>query len=128
MSNSPFDPQVLVIGVDPHKMGGGFDPAPVAAAIEAGMAKLAEHGVASQACLFGVDGSDNPEVMVTAALKERPWACVVIGVGLRKAEPMLELFERVVNLAREHAPGAAIAFNATIPDFYEAAARWLDRP
>ena len=128
MSTNTSDPQVLVIGVDPNKMGGGFDPAPVGAAIEAGMVKLAEHAVNAQACLFGVDGSDDPEAMVTAALQERPWACVVIGVGLRKSEPMLELFERVVNLSRQHAPGAAIAFNATIPDFYEAAARWLDRP
>lgn len=124
-TNSP-DPQVLVIGVDPHKMGGGFDPAPVAQAIEAGMAKLAEHDIAAQACLFGIDGSDDPEQMVTAALRERPWKCVVVGVGLRKAEPMLELFEQVVNLSRQHAPDAAIAFNAAIPDFYEAAARWLE--
>lgn len=128
MTAHTSDPQVLVIGIDPHKMGGGFDPAPVAQAIDAGMRKLTAHGVTAQACLFGVDGSDNPEQMVTAALLERPWKCVVVGVGLRmaSAEPMVELFEQVVNLSRRHAPDAAIAFNTTIPDFYEAAARWLN--
>ncbi|QIK70953.1 hypothetical protein G7070_08400 [Propioniciclava coleopterorum] len=35
------------------------------------------------------------------------------------------LFERVTNLVRVHAPGAAIAFNATPEDTWEAAARWV---
>ena len=128
MTNHTTNPQVLVIGIDPRKMGGGFDPAPIAAAIDAGMAKLDEHGVAAQACLFGVDGGDNPIQIVTDALREHPWTCVVIGVGLRmgQAEPMVELFEQAVNLTRRHAPDAAIAFNASIPDFYEAAARWIE--
>ena len=38
----------------------------------------------------------------------------------------LDLFERVINLVRRHAPGAAIAFNATPSETYEAAARWID--
>lgn len=63
--------------------------------------------------------------MVTVALRGHPWKCVIVGVGLRRAEA--ELFERIVNLVRQHAPDAAIAFNATVPDFYEAAARWIGR-
>jgi hypothetical protein len=38
-----------------------------------------------------------------------------------------ELLERVVNLVRRHTPDAAIAFNSTPADTFEAAARWLDR-
>jgi hypothetical protein len=38
----------------------------------------------------------------------------------------LELFERVVNLVRRHAPGAAIAFNATPEETFDAAARWVE--
>ena len=35
---------------------------------------------------------------------------------------------QVLNLVRRHAPGAAIAFNRTPADIYEAAARWVDPP
>ena len=53
-----------------------------------------------------------------------PWECVVIGGGVRRSEEQLDLFERVINLVRQHALDAAIAFNATPSDTYEAAARW----
>jgi len=33
--------------------------------------------------------------------------------------------ERVIELVRQHAPGAAIAFNTTPMDCVEAARRWL---
>jgi len=39
-----------------------------------------------------------------------------------------ELFERVVNLGRRHTPDAAIAFNTTPADTFDAAARWVDIP
>ena len=58
--------------------------------------------------------------------RSQPWECVVIGGGVRRAEEQLGLFERVINLVRCHAPDAAIAFNATPSDTYEAAARWID--
>lgn len=120
-------PQVLVIGLDPHRMPGGFDPAPIAHAIDVGMNELVEHGIGARACLFGLDGRDDPEQLITTALRESTWACVIVGVGLRKAEDQLVLFERIVNLVREHAPNAAIAFNATVPEFYQAAVRWINR-
>jgi hypothetical protein len=124
----PLEPQVLVIGLDPYRMSGNFDPEPVAQAIEVGMNKLVEHGIGAQSCLFGLDDPDNPERLITTSLRAQPWKCVIVGVGLRKAENELELFERIINLVRQHAPSAAIAFNATVPDFYEAAARWIDVP
>lgn len=76
-------------------------------------------------CLVGLDGSDDVEAVITAALCTQPWECVVIGGGMRN---QLELFERVVNLVHRHAPGAAIAFNSTPADTFEAAARWIDVP
>jgi hypothetical protein len=38
---------------------------------------------------------------------------------------LLELFEKVVNLVRRHAPEAAIAFNNSPDDTADAALRWL---
>lgn len=122
------EPRVLVIGLDPYRVPGPWDPAPVAAAIGVGMARYADAGVAVESCLVGLDGSDDIEAVVTKALDSRPWEVVVIGGGIREPEDQLDLFERIVNLVHRHAPRAAIAFNATPTDTFDAAARWLGPP
>ncbi|MCM1940079.1 hypothetical protein NC239_17855 [Streptomyces sp. G3] len=124
--DTPVSPRVLVIGLDPYRVPGPWDPEPVARAIEAGLAKFAEHGVGVETCLIGLDGGDDVEAVVGDALRARPWECVTVGGGLRDADDRAELLERVVNLVRRHAPGAAIAFNSTPVDTYEAAARWIE--
>lgn len=121
-------PRVLVIGLDPYRVPGPWDPKPVADAIEIGMARFAQHGIAAESCLFGLDGSDDVETVVSAALSAHSWQCVVIGGGLRNGEGQLQLFERVVNLVRRHAASAAIAFNATPAETFDAAARWVEIP
>jgi hypothetical protein len=83
--------------------------------------------VGVETCLFGLDGSDDVAAVVAAALRARPWECVVIGGGVRDPSE-IELFEQVINLVRRYAPEAAIAFNRTPDDTFEAAARWLDHP
>lgn len=118
-------PRVLVIGLDPYRVPGPWDPEPVAVGIEAGRSRFTEHGVAAEFCLVGLDGSDDIPAVVTAALRAHPWECVVIGGGVRN---QVDLFERVVNLVHRHAPGAAIAFNTTPTDTFEAAARWVRMP
>jgi hypothetical protein len=117
--------RVLVIGLDPYRVPGPWDPEPVATGIQVGMADFAAHGVGAQTCLVGLDGSDDIEAVVSAALAAQAWECVVIGGGIRRNEEQLELFERIVNLTRQHAPDAAIAFNSRPDDTYHAAARWL---
>ena len=125
MDTPALTPRVLVLGFDPYRVPGPWDPEPVADGIDVGRTRFIEHGVGAEFCLFGLDGSDDVEAVVTAALCAQPWECVVIGGGVRN-EP--ELFERVVNLVRRHAPDAAIAFNATPADTFEAAARWVEIP
>jgi hypothetical protein len=120
------EPRVLVIGLDPYRVPGPWDPAPVADAIATGMARFADAGVGVESCLVGLDGSDDIEAVVTRALGSRAWEVVVVGGGIRKAEDQLDLFERIVNLVHRHAPGAAIAFNGTPGDTYDAAARRLN--
>jgi hypothetical protein len=114
--------RVLVIGLDPARIE-GWDPAPVQAAIARGQARFEAHGIEADMCLVALD--ENPEAAIVAALTRRDHACVVIGGGIRKHEPLLEFFEKVVNLVRRHAPGAAIAFNSTPEDTADAALRWL---
>jgi hypothetical protein len=121
-------PRVLVIGLDPYRVPGPWNPAPVAEAIAVGMARFGAAGIAAESCLFGLDGSDDIEAVVTEALDSGVWEVVVVGGGLRKPEDQLELFERVVNLVHRYAPDAALAFNSTAEDTFDAAARWLTPP
>ncbi|WP_329044467.1 hypothetical protein OG738_24915 [Amycolatopsis sp. NBC_01488] len=114
--------RVLVIGLDPAKLD-GWDPAPVLAAIARGQDRFDEHGVAADYCLVALD--ENPAQAVADALTADTYACVVIGAGIRTHEPLLGLFEQVVNLVRQHAPDAAIAFDSTPEDCVDAALRWL---
>jgi hypothetical protein len=118
-------PRVLVIGLDPYRVPGPWDPQPVADAIEVGLARFAEHGVGVESCLVGLDGSDDIEAIVTESLRARAWECIVVGGGIRGPDDQLELFETVINLVRQHAPQAAIAFNRRATDTFDAAARWI---
>ncbi|MDF5758167.1 hypothetical protein [Spongiactinospora sp. TRM90649] len=114
--------RVLVVGLDPAKLE-GWDPEPVQTAIARGKARFDDYGVESDWCLVEPDA--DPEGAIAAALTGGKYACVVIGGGIRKEEPLLELFEKAVNLVRRHAPDAAIAFNRSPEDCADAAMRWL---
>jgi hypothetical protein len=116
---------VLVIGLDPYRVPGPWNSKPVADAIEIGMTAVADRGFHAEACLVGLDGSDDVEARVIVALQARSWDCVVVGGGIRHPEEQLELFESIINLIRRHAPQAAIAFNHTPHDLADAAARGL---
>lgn len=127
MDTAASRPRVLVIGLDPYRVPGPWDPAPVAEAIAVGLARFADAGVGVETCLFGLDGSDDVEAVVTEALDRRRWEVVVVGGGVRSPD-QLDLFERIINLVRRHAPDAAIAFNSTPADTVDAATRWLAPP
>lgn len=113
---------VLVVGFDPRAVP-GVDPDAVETALAVGRERLAQHGLNADECLAALD--DTFEATVVEQLTRKPYGCVVVGGGLRKPEALLELFERVVNLIRMHAPQAAIAFNSDPTDSAEAALRWL---
>ncbi|GAA2797905.1 hypothetical protein [Nonomuraea dietziae] len=114
--------RVLVVGLDPAKIQ-GWDPEPVQAAIARGQARFDDQGIEADYCLVALD--ENPEGAIVEALTRKDYACVVIGGGIRTHEPLLEFFEKVVNLVRQHAPGAAFAFNSSPEDCADAAMRWL---
>jgi hypothetical protein len=103
-----------------RQVPGPWNPKPVADGIEIGRTRFIEHGVGAEFCVFGLAGRDDVEAVVADALRARPWECVVIGGGVRN---QLDLFERMVNLVRRHAPDAAIAFNTTPTDTFETAVR-----
>ncbi|MEU6479836.1 hypothetical protein ABZ858_23705 [Streptomyces sp. NPDC047017] len=112
----------LVVGYDPQAIP-GVDGEALRAALDAELARFGEHGIEADMTLVAFDASAEPALV--ASLTRRPWDVVVVGGGIRKTEPLLPLFEQVLNLIRRHAPQAAIAFNTTGGDSVEAAQRWL---
>jgi hypothetical protein len=116
------DGRVLVIGLDPARIQ-GWDPEPVLTALARGRDRFDDLAIEADWCLVALD--ENPEGTIAEALTGRAYDCVVIGGGIRTHEPLLELFETVVNLVRQHAPGAAIAFNSSPENCADAAQRWL---
>ena len=52
-------------------------------------------------CLFAPDAAVAGQL--PAALTQKPYACVVVGGGLRKPDELVELFEVVIDLIRRHA-------------------------
>lgn len=119
---SPGMPSVLVLGIDPHTVP-GMDGDALRAALDQELARFGDHAIDASMALIALD--ETAESTLVAALSERDWDVVVIGGGIRKPEPLLQLFEQVVNLARRHAPQAAIAFNTSGGDSVEAAKRWV---
>ena len=116
---------VLIIGLDPFRVP-GYDPAAVRAALDAEQARLDQAGLDAVMCLVPLDeGDEAVDSAVVAALVAREWEVVVIGAGIRRDDELLELFERTVNLVHQHAPSAAIAFNASLTDCLQAVRRWL---
>lgn len=118
----PAMPTVLILGVDPNTVP-GMDGGAIRAALDQELARFGAHAIDASMTLIALDESAEPTVI--AALSEREWDVVVIGGGIRKPEPLLPLFEQVVNLVRRYAPKAAVAFNTSGGDSVEAAQRWL---
>ncbi|AKU17720.1 hypothetical protein [Luteipulveratus mongoliensis] len=121
----PTPPQVLVIGLDPYRVPGPWDPQPVADAIAAATAEFTERGIDAENCLVGLDGKDDHEELLTAALRSRSWDCVLVGGGIRHSDELLELFETTINLVHRLAPDATIAFNSRPDDIVTAVVRRL---
>ena len=115
---------VLVIGIDPRAIP-GLDADAVESLLARGQARFAAHNIDADICYICVD--ESAERVIVEHLNKKSYACVVVGGGIRKPEPLLEFFEKVINLIRRHAPAAAIAFNTSPEDSLEAAMRWLNK-
>jgi hypothetical protein len=104
----------------------GMNAEKIQAGIDLAATKIAERGWTGDLCMISPD--DTGMAMLEQQLASATYDCVVIGGGMRLPPKGLLLFERVVNVIREAAPGAAIAFNTKPEDTADAAARWLKSP
>lgn len=91
--------------------------------LKAQEAQLQQLGFDTVFCL--VDLGQTAEQVARAALADRQFDAIVIGAGVRTPPPHLPLFERLINVVHECAPGAKICFNTRADDTAEALLRWV---
>lgn len=116
--------RVLLIGLAPEAVDlsdAPIDLATLKERIAVGNAQVADAGYDALSCEIGTDVSTASE-QVREALEKDAWDIVMIGGGIRAMPAHTELFEALVNLVHELAPGTRFAFNAG-PDTTLAALR-----
>jgi hypothetical protein len=72
-----------------------------------------------------VDRGETAEAVVSAALEEKTFDCILIGAGIRTIPPLFLLFEKLVNVVHEKAPHAKICFNTVPEDTTVSVQRWV---
>lgn len=75
--------------------------------------------------LLLIDDGETAEEVTRSALSSATYNCVVIGAGVRKTDAHFLLFEKLINIFHELAPGARIAFNTRPDDTAAAVQRWM---
>lgn len=123
---------VLLIGLEPtlidfsepaYSAFPGLDAEKVKASLEADKANLAALGYDAEMCL--TDFGETAGVAVEERLKRKKYDCVMIGAGVRTIDRHFLLFERLVNVVHERAPGAKLCFNTKPDDTADAVRRWI---
>jgi hypothetical protein len=120
--------RVLMIGLDPKVVDYShlpikLDEATLRAGLAADEKRLIDLGYDARWLL--IDRGETAEAVVSRALKEKTFDCVLIGAGIRTIPPMFLLFEKLINLVHETAPQAKICFNNVPEDTAVSVQRWL---
>jgi hypothetical protein len=123
---------VLLVGLEPtlidfsdpaYAAFPGLDAQKIKAALDADKATLVALGYDAELCL--TDFGDTAGQVVEAKLNGKKFDCVLIGAGVRTIPQHFMLFEQLVNVVHEHAPGAKLCFNTRPDDTAEAVKRWI---
>lgn len=123
---------VLIVGLQPRLIDfsspefsafPGLNADKVMEGLNGSAASLRAQGYEATLCL--TDFGETAETVLRDALKASKYDCVVVGAGVRTAATHFLLFEKIVNVIHEHAPGARICFNTKPSDTAEAVKRWI---
>jgi hypothetical protein len=128
----PPGTKVLSVGLHPRSLDysdvpDGLDEATLTARIEAANAALREAEPDIVPCLVDAD-PDSAEAAVRAHLADGPFGLAMIGGAVRMLPQYTLLFERLVNVLTDAAPGIRLCFNTAPENTLEAIRRWLPRP
>ena len=122
--------RVLVVGLDPTLIDfsqPGYPPGMSAEKVFAGMKssddELTRLGYRVQTCM--TDFGETAETVFRSQLEQQQFDCVLIGAGVRTNPSNFILFEKLINVAHEHAPHAKLCFNQLPSDIADAVKRWL---
>ena len=118
--------KVLMIGWHPSTVNydkyPGLTPEKLEASLRRDETDLRELGY--DAKLAFITSSETAASDLEAILSGDSFDVVMIGAGVRKDDDHFLVFERLVNVAHEHAPHARIAFNTGPTDSAAAIQRW----
>jgi hypothetical protein len=124
------DKSVLLVGLDPDIIDysqPGYPPGMNAQKVHAGLKssedELTALGYDVQMCL--TDFGETAESVLQNTLKEKRFACVMIGAGVRTVPGNFLLFEKLINVVHQHAPQSKICFNTLPSDCGAAVKRWI---
>lgn len=125
-------PVVLSVGLDPTLINfsdpayGAF-PGMTAEKVMVGLNRdvTTLNGLGYDASLCLVDFGETAEAVLTAALAERAYNCIMIGAGVRLIAQNTPLFEKLINIVHRHAPDAKLCFNTRPDDTADAVRRWV---
>lgn len=123
--------KVLIIGIDPQTIDFTSPEIPQGLTIEkiekgtqATLEKL--HGMGYDANAFLIKTGSTDLSSLAKQLKEEKYDGVVVGNGIRGMSSNFILFERIINVIHEAAPGSKIIFNSLPTDTDVAVKRWLE--
>jgi hypothetical protein len=122
--------KILLLGLLPSVVDlpsfPGLTEEKLAAGLAAQEKSLCDLGFDAKWCLF--DRGATAGAVVEAVLAASSYGVILIGAGVRTVPALLPLFEQLVNIVHEHAPGAKICFNTRPEDTQEAVLRWIAAP
>ncbi|MEV0032078.1 hypothetical protein [Nocardia sp. NPDC050793] len=120
--------KILSIGLHPSQLDysrhAGLDEAELTARVEAGTAALRDSGFDVVSCSVPAD-PDAAEDLVKSRLGEATYGLAMIGGGVRMLPEQTLLFERIVNVLTEGAPGIRLCFNTSPETTVDALLRWV---
>jgi len=135
IAESSFEKQILLVGLDPVTIDFAKGPHPelTAEVLQNGLdqqkAEIEEDGYKVTYCFL--DAQDMTFKSSIERLRQqligvgKAWSLVVIGAGVRTDSNYLLLFEIVINIVHEFAPGLRICFNTYPTDTKDAIERWI---
>ncbi|MFQ6393597.1 hypothetical protein ACLMAJ_09100 [Nocardia sp. KC 131] len=120
--------RILMIGLHPGVLDysriPGLDEQTLTARIEAGNAAIRDAGFDAVSCQIGLS-PDEAESQIRDQLASGPFGVAMIGAGIRAAVEHTLLFERIVNVLSDSAPGIRFCFNTSPESSIDALRRWV---
>lgn len=119
--------RVLLVGLDPALVTlppeSGLTAEQIWTGANAAQEQLTALGYAVQSCMLDLGAT--AESVILQTLSRDRFDCIMIGAGLRALPEHTALFEKIINLMRQHAPDAKLCFNTNPGDTVTAVLRWI---